>query len=141
MDYFCLATLKHDIPSMLVISYDIVCQWSVNFVARCVKYPPNPISSNPAMDIKYLVPKFHLPAHVQKCRDNFSFNLTPHVGRTDGEAPERGWSSSNDLAYSTREMGPGSRRDTLDDCFGDMNWSKASRMSTWPVTCLHAGSI
>jgi hypothetical protein len=128
MDYFCLATLEHNLPSVLVISYDIVCQWSVNFVARCLKYPPNVIGANPAMDIKYLVPKFHLPAHVQKCRDNYSFNLTPHVGRTDGEAPERGWASSNDLAYSTREMGPGSRRDTLDDCFGDMNWSKATRM-------------
>lgn len=46
----------------------------------------------------------------------------------DGEAPERGWSSANDLAYSTREMGPGSRRDTLDDCFGDTNWTKAVRM-------------
>ncbi|KAJ2929114.1 hypothetical protein H1R20_g7980, partial [Candolleomyces eurysporus] len=129
MDYFCIMTLRHNIPLMLVISYDIVCQWSINFVSRCIKYPPNAVGSNPAMDIKYLVPKFHLPAHVQKCRDNFSFNLTPHVGRTDGEAPERGWSSSNDLAYSTREMGPGSRRDTLDDCFGDLNWGKATRMA------------
>ncbi|KAJ2935743.1 hypothetical protein H1R20_g1351, partial [Candolleomyces eurysporus] len=134
MDYFCLATLEHNIPSVLVISYDIVCQWSVNFVARCLKYPPNPIGSNPAMDIRYLVPKFHLPAHVQKCRDNYSFNLTPHVGRTDGEAPERGWASSNDLAYSTREMGPGSCRDTLDDCFSDMNWNKATRMAATLVS-------
>ncbi|KAJ2913229.1 hypothetical protein MD484_g7185, partial [Candolleomyces efflorescens] len=130
MDYFCLSTLRHNIPMMLVISYDIICQWSVNFVARCLKYPPNAVgAANPALDIRYLIPKFHLPAHVQKCWDSFSFNLTPHVGRTDGEAPERGWASSNDLAYSTREMGPGSRRDTLDDCFGDMNWSKAARMA------------
>lgn len=60
MDYFCLATLEHNIPSALVISYNIVCQWSVNFVARCLKYPPNAVGSNPVMDIKYLVPKFHL---------------------------------------------------------------------------------
>ncbi|KAK0488338.1 hypothetical protein EDD18DRAFT_1311308 [Armillaria luteobubalina] len=39
-------------------------------------------------DILYLVPKFHLPAHVLKCRDNFSFNFSAGVGRTDGEAPE-----------------------------------------------------
>ncbi|RXW21399.1 hypothetical protein EST38_g4451 [Candolleomyces aberdarensis] len=130
MDYFCLATLRHNIPLLLVISYDIVCQWSINFVSRCHKYPPNPILGNPALSIKYLVPKFHLPAHVDKCRTNFSFNLTPHVGRTDGEAPERGWSGSNELAYSTREMGPGSRRDTLDDFFGDTNWDKSTRLAS-----------
>ncbi|KAF8198417.1 hypothetical protein BJ912DRAFT_1020430 [Pholiota molesta] len=34
--------------------------------------------------------KFHLPAHIAECNLNFSFNLTKHVGRTDGEAPEQG---------------------------------------------------
>ena len=64
-------------------------------------------------------------SHVQECQLNFSHNLTPRVGRTDGEAPERGWSQTNHMAYSTREMGLGSRRDTLDDVFGDSNWAKA----------------
>ncbi|TFK57878.1 hypothetical protein BDN72DRAFT_732579, partial [Pluteus cervinus] len=72
----------------------------------------------------YLVPKFHLPAHVGKCQTQYSFNLHPHVGRTDGEAPERGWSHINPIAMSTSEMGPGSRRDTLNDHFGDWNWKK-----------------
>lgn len=55
---------------------------------------------------------------------NYSFNLTRNVGRTDGEAPERGWSNINSQATSTREMGPGFRRDTLDDHFNDWNWKK-----------------
>jgi len=38
-----------------------------------------------------LVPKFHLPAYVEECNLQFSFNLTKGVGRTDSEAPERGW--------------------------------------------------
>ncbi|TFK61214.1 hypothetical protein BDN72DRAFT_778493, partial [Pluteus cervinus] len=50
------------------------------------------------------------------------------VGRTDGEAPERGWSHINPIALSTCEMGPGSRRDTLDDHFGDLNWKKTYQM-------------
>jgi hypothetical protein len=74
--------------------------------------------------VVFLVPKFHLPAHTEKCQKQFSFNLTPHVGRTDGEAPERGWANSNPLSSSTKEMGPGSRRDTLDDHFGDWNYKK-----------------
>jgi len=79
----------------------------------------------------FLVPKFHLNAHIKKCRLEYSFNLVPGVGRTDGEAPERGWSESNAMAASTKEMGPGSRRDTLDDHFGDRNWAKTVQMGTY----------
>ncbi|KAJ3477374.1 hypothetical protein NLI96_g10506 [Meripilus lineatus] len=46
----------------------------------------------------------------------------PGVGRTDGEGIERDWSGLNSLATSIREMGPGSRHDTLDDHFGDWNF-------------------
>lgn len=74
--------------------------------------------------VRFLVPKFHLPAHIAACRTKFSFNYTAGVGRTDGEAPERGWNDINPLAGSTREMGPGSRRDTLDYHLGDSNWQK-----------------
>ncbi|KAG1785081.1 uncharacterized protein HD556DRAFT_1314530 [Suillus plorans] len=74
--------------------------------------------------IRFFVPKFHLPAHVTKCQTLFSFNFMRFVGRTDGEAPERGWSNINPVASSTKAMGPGCRRDTLDDYFGDWNWKK-----------------
>ncbi|SJL17634.1 uncharacterized protein ARMOST_21191 [Armillaria ostoyae] len=109
MDYFMLSTLTCDSPSDLVVLYDIACQWHKNFFKR---------------NILYLVPKFHLPAHILLCRDNFSFNFSSKVGRTDGEAPECGWAATNALASSTKEMGPGSHRDTLDDHFGDYNWRK-----------------
>ncbi|KAG6848454.1 hypothetical protein H0H93_016828 [Arthromyces matolae] len=60
---------------------------------------------------------FHLPAHVMACQTPFSFNFNRFVGRTDGEGIERGWSHINPVATSTREMGPGHRRDTIDDHF------------------------
>lgn len=72
----------------------------------------------------FLVPKFHLPAHIEACNLRFSFNLTRDVGQTDGEAPERGWANANPLAGSTKEMGPGARRDTLNEHFNDWNWKK-----------------
>ncbi|KAG1838502.1 hypothetical protein C8R48DRAFT_622193, partial [Suillus tomentosus] len=50
------------------------------------------------------------------------------MAQTDGEAIERGWSNMNPVATSTREMGPGSRRDILDDHFGDWNWHKVSNL-------------
>jgi hypothetical protein len=124
MDYFLLSSLRDYDYKRLVISYDIACQWSRKLSARCGLYPENRISASPAPDMLFLVPKFHLPAHVAACQIGYSFNLTPGVGRTDGEAPERGWSAANAMASSTREMGPGSRRDTLDDHFGDYNWRK-----------------
>ncbi|KAF8074788.1 hypothetical protein FPV67DRAFT_1665551 [Lyophyllum atratum] len=74
--------------------------------------------------MSFLVPKFHLPAHVKECNILFSFNLVKGVGRTDGDVPERGWANINPIAQSTKEMGPGARRDTLDDHFNDWNWKK-----------------
>ncbi|KAG1892934.1 uncharacterized protein F5891DRAFT_986314 [Suillus fuscotomentosus] len=75
---------------------------------------------------------FHLPAHIKKCQTMFSFNFTHFVGHTDGEAPERGWSNINLVASSTKAMGPGCCRDTLDDHFGDWNWKKVVGLA-WTV--------
>lgn len=80
--------------------------------------------------IVFLVPKFHLPAHILACQIAFSFNYTKNAARTDGEAPERGWGNINGAAGMTQEMGPGARRDTLDDFLGDWNWKKVSHMGT-----------
>jgi hypothetical protein len=81
-----------------------------------------------AVKLRYAVPKFHLPAHIKKCHQDYSFNYMKEVGRTDGEAPERGWAKINGLSHSTREMGPGSRQDTINDHFGDTNWKKVIGM-------------
>jgi len=125
MDYMFWSTLKNVNLKAIVISYDIVCQWSINLEDHMTKIDEYFWIFN-SNDVKamYLVPKFHLPAHVLPCRTRFSFNYAPGVGRTDGEAPERGWAKVNPLAPSTREMGPGTRRDTLDYHFGDSNWQK-----------------
>ncbi|KAF9523674.1 hypothetical protein CPB83DRAFT_898542 [Crepidotus variabilis] len=123
MDYLFLRSLQHNPPSQVVVSYDIACQWSKNLTSRCEEYPPSLISTNNLV-LDFLVPKFHLPAHIDKCQAAYSFNYIPGMGRTDGEAPERGWSDSNEISSSTKEMGPGSRHDTLDDHFGDYNWRK-----------------
>ncbi|KAF9463104.1 hypothetical protein BDZ94DRAFT_1193298 [Collybia nuda] len=125
MDYFYLSSLRQNAPQRILTSFDIVCQWTIYLALRCSIYPPNLLH---AFTITYLIPKFHLRAHQASCQADFSFNYTPNVGRTDGEAPERGWAAMNPVANSTKEMGPGSRRDTLDDHFGDLNWRKVTGM-------------
>lgn len=124
MDYLFFSSLEGSELEELVVSYDIACQWSVKIWERMVQYSRRLHFDQNGRKVVFLVPKFHLPAHIEKCQTSFSFNLTPKVGRTDGEAPERGWADINRVATSTREMGPGSRRDTLDDHFGDWNWKK-----------------
>lgn len=131
MDYLLFSSLEGSDVLELVISYDIACQWSVNIWNRMAKYSRRLHFDWTGCKIIFLVPKFHLPAHVAKCQTSFSFNLTSKVGRTDGEAPERGWADINRVATSTREMGPGSRRDTLDDHFGDWNWKKIVTLGKW----------
>jgi hypothetical protein len=125
MDYFFFSSLKQNPCKMLALSYDIACQWSRNILTRANIYPQELTESfRNVKSVCYFIPKFHLNAHRQFCQANFSFNFTLHVGQTDGEAPERGLGAINAVANSTKEMGPGSRRDTLDDHFGDYNWRK-----------------
>lgn len=124
MDYLLFSTLRHNSVDSMNISYDIACQWSKNLSTRIPKLPPSLQLPILEKQINFLVPKFHLPAHIEKCQTSYSFNFIPGVGRTDGEAPERGWANINPVASSTKEMGPGARRDTLDDHFGHSNWKK-----------------
>jgi hypothetical protein len=129
MDYFFFSSVARTDLRTLVVSYDIACQWSKNLWKRMASYSDQfQLDINGSTTVNFLVPKFHLPAHVELCQTTYSFNLMPGVGRTDGEAPERGWSHINPVATSTREMGPGSRRDTLDDHFSDWNWKKTTGM-------------
>ncbi|KAG1888370.1 hypothetical protein F4604DRAFT_1916291 [Suillus subluteus] len=124
MDYLFFSTLRGTQLEMLNVSYDIACQWHKKLWARMKSFPQSHRLDHLTKYIRFFVPKFHLPAHVSKCQTIFSFNFTRFVGRTDGEALERGWSNINPVASSTKAMGPGCRRDTLDDHFGDWNWKK-----------------
>lgn len=138
MDFMFFCSLERSQHLDIVVSYDIACQWSVNLWERMSQYPQTMHVDRRTKTFSFLIPKFHLPAHIMPCQTVYSFNYNKHVGRTDGEAPERGWSQINPAATSTREMGPGSRRDTLDDHFGDWNWKKTTLMGEqflcrWPV--------
>jgi hypothetical protein len=139
MDYMLWKSLRGcDDLVKLVVSYDIVCQWRINIWRRLEKYEPELQQRRGTGERCYvwLIPKFHLPAHIEACNILYSFNLMPYVGRTDGEAPERGWANANPLAASTKEMGPGSRRDVLDDHFNDWNHKKIIAFGRVMLECI-----
>ncbi|KAG1855622.1 hypothetical protein F4604DRAFT_1932270 [Suillus subluteus] len=139
MDYIIFSALAR-FPHLtnINLSYNIACQWHKKLQDRIpglpIKLQPSEqqdplseMSSTPAKKtFNFFVPKFHLAAHIEAFQTAFSFNWTLGVGRTDGEAPERGWANINHVATSTKEMGPGSHREILDDFFGDSNWKKTT---------------
>ncbi|PPQ76066.1 hypothetical protein CVT26_004585 [Gymnopilus dilepis] len=128
MDYvfFKSLNIRPTVP-FITVSYDIACQWSIKLMERMKIYPPAMHVLDRA--IRYFIPKFHLPAHILACLIIYSLNYNKDCARTDGEGVERGWDHINPIAASTREMGPGNRRDTLDAHFGDWNWKKTCRMA------------
>ncbi|KAF7426460.1 hypothetical protein PC9H_008829 [Pleurotus ostreatus] len=144
MDYLFFSSIANIPHKRLVVSYDIACQWGLHLWSRMADMPERlRLAPSSEREVTFLVPKFHLPAHITACQASFSFNYTRGVGRTDGEAPERGWDFLNPAAGQTKEMGPGARRELLEDLMGDRNWKKTvgigktllRRMKTAVPTC------
>lgn len=128
MDYIFWSTLcGYDGPS-ITVSYDIVCQWHINLLKRLADLPEELRCKIDKFIIKFVIPKFHISAHGIKCQSIYSLNLRRRMARTDGENIERGWAYMNPASLSTREMGPGARRDTLDCQWSGWNWRILARL-------------
>ncbi|KAK6992523.1 CxC2 domain-containing protein [Favolaschia claudopus] len=125
MDYIAAAILRwiHE-RLRKVVSYDIVCQWFKNLRERLRELPPLVRLHVVLALYVFVIPKLHIHAHTLACQLIFSLNFVPGAGQTDGEGIERPWANLGGVASSTREMGPGSRADVLDDHFAFWNWSK-----------------
>jgi len=134
MDYAFTSAIRHTDVTILKVSYDIACQWHKALYQRMDKMPTSLQLNLCDHNLTFLVPKFHLPAHIPSCQWSFSFNWSKGVRRTDGEEPEQGWANLNLAASSMKDMGPGHHRDTLDDYFGDWNWKKLIGLGLLPFS-------
>ncbi|KAJ7573010.1 hypothetical protein C8J56DRAFT_1008492 [Mycena floridula] len=136
IDYIVWMSLWLTMLNWIVMSYDIMCQYSINFYARMSTVFGHQASRIHTKGVQFIwtVPKFHLPAHVQSCWQAFNFNYTKWTARSDGEAVERGWSWMNRLRRSIKEMGPGSWRDTIEDHVSFHNWQKVIGMAPTVAT-------
>jgi hypothetical protein len=79
-------------------------------------------------DLDLAIPKMHIEDHGEKCKGPYSLNFKRGAGRVDGEGIERCWAMLNGVSKSTRLMGPGSRKDTIEDHCSHANWRKAVKM-------------
>lgn len=125
MDYVFASILRHYPPQLRkVASYDIACQWSIHLLERMAALPSHIRPIIPSGTLRYAIPKLHIESHKLHCQLNYSLNLLPGAGRTDGEGIKRSWANMGLVANSTKEMGPGARHDTIDDHWGNWNWQK-----------------
>lgn len=120
MDYMVISILLTVFLLRVVLTYDIGCQWSKNFWERLLTYDENMRISDD-LQLEVGIPSWHINAHGMFCWSNYSLNYTPGVGWTCGEEVETTWSSTNALAPSTREMGSGARKETLNDHWNSWN--------------------
>ncbi|EDR12898.1 uncharacterized protein LACBIDRAFT_323718 [Laccaria bicolor S238N-H82] len=123
MDYILLSALAPLLIASVFVSYDIACQFKLKFDERVDKLPPE-IQLPPNVEFEWGIPKCHCPMHKVSCQAPHSLNFKNGVGRTDGEGIECSWSELNHVVNSTKEMGPGSHHDTLDDHIGHHNFRK-----------------
>ncbi|KAJ7666199.1 hypothetical protein DFH06DRAFT_1323329 [Mycena polygramma] len=129
MDFLLVSVLMAVTMLWVIVSYDIACQYAINFWFRVSEFPeamrlPHMIHDN----LWWKVPNFHLPPHKRKCHSPYSFHWMWGAGMTHGEGVEQNWSFSNGAAASTKLMGPGSRQATLEDIFGFHNYDRVLAM-------------
>jgi len=76
MDYLFFSSVSNTKFVCLTMSYDIFCQWYLYLWEHMLSFPEHFHIDLEGKTITFLVPKFHLPAHIKKCQMAFSFNLT-----------------------------------------------------------------
>ncbi|KAG8735347.1 hypothetical protein FRC10_010690, partial [Ceratobasidium sp. 414] len=122
-----VAHLSERGPVSYGLTYDVWCHWIVHFFKRAENLPPL-IALPPDLDLVGGIPKFHLPGHDLSCYVRWSLDNMQHVGRMEGEGPERVWSHLNQHSSSTSEQGPGVRTDTINNLAYEWNYEKMIRM-------------
>ena len=125
MDFIVFSSLVGTNFTSLVFSYDIACQWSRHIQRRHNQLPTSmQLPERVLTAAKFVIPKFHIYSHGERCQGKYSLNFLQYSARTNGEEPERWWAHINPVSMSTREMGPGARHDTIDDHACAWNWHK-----------------
>ena len=126
MDYIFASAIKTTELLLVAISYDIACQWAKNILRRIQdeKFPPDLRDALLKCAVKFAIPKYHFRAHKMEGNTTYSLWLMLGAAISDCEEVERAWWKFEGTQASIREMGPGSRHDTLEDHFGWGNWNK-----------------
>lgn len=132
MDFIIFSCLFNVTVALILFSYDICCQWSRNLKKRLPQLPhAMQLNSTLVENFKFVIPKFHLHNHGTKCQNNYNLNWLRYSAESDLEDPERWWAHINPISMSIREMGEGSRHDTVNDHALAWNWRKITKFGEY----------
>ena len=132
MDWVFARAVSHYSPVLkalpnpyLLLSYDVICGWSVNWPSRVAG---NPVLANLihplGLTIWRSIGSWHIHGHDQKCSARYGFRFAYGAGAQDGEGCEVMWSGTNAVASTARAMSYGGRIEVLDDKINHWNLNK-----------------
>ncbi|KAK7678330.1 hypothetical protein QCA50_018678 [Cerrena zonata] len=128
MDYAFVNAINY-IPFLLLLLmlYDIMCQYWVHFLERIDLCFPYLTLSN-TLTIRRGIGLFHVHGHVKECYPRYAPTFIRGAGQVDGEVIETLWATLNHTASSSRTMSWFHRQEYLDAHMADSNWRKLVRM-------------
>jgi hypothetical protein len=132
MDYSIFKALNFNMEGIeaALISYDVMCQWSINMMERVnasdyLKLPDN-------LELKLAIGLFHIHGHQDTCLARYSPSFIEGSRQIDGETIETLWAPLNEITRSTRGMTTLHRHKVIDNHMNDSNWKKLVDLGKFP---------
>ncbi|KAF8259195.1 hypothetical protein EI94DRAFT_1707309 [Lactarius quietus] len=124
MDYSIFKALNFNMEGIetALISYDVMCQWSVHMMDRVnsshyLKLPDS-------LELRLAIGLFHIHGHKDTCLARYSPSFIKGGRQIDSETIETLWALLNEITRSTRGMSTSHRWEVIDDHMNDSNWKK-----------------
>lgn len=117
-----LATTNTTDIDMVMMIYDIACQYFVRFEDRVGEKLPKGLTVDAAIGL------MHVHGHKEDCFFRFASSFIPGAAIVAGEILESLWSVLNTISPMTRTSTLAHRAEILDDHMNDSNWKKLLNM-------------
>ena len=138
MDYSIFKALNFNMEGteVALISYDVMCQWSVHMMERVVGSEHLKLSDT--LKLRLAIGLFHIHGHQDTCLARYSPSFIEGGRQIDGETIETLWAPLNEISRSTRGMSTSHRREVIDDHMNDSNWKKLLDLGKFYLTYLES---
>ncbi|KAJ3503439.1 hypothetical protein NLJ89_g8431 [Agrocybe chaxingu] len=106
MDYVFGSAIQRTSLLLILVSYDIACQWFINLFKRMFDHWPEDLRVPERTKLVPAIPKLHEPMHGAANHQMYSLNYSPGVGASDLEAKDQDHATT--FSISTSHTGIGS---------------------------------
>jgi hypothetical protein len=146
MDYSIFKALNFNMEGIqaTLMSYDVMCQWSVHMMERVngsnyLKLPNN-------LELKLAIGLLHIHGHQDTCLARYSPSFIKGGQKIDGKTIETLWAPLNKITRSTRGMSTSHHWEVIDDHMCNSNWKKLIDIGKFshkkiPGQCLHQSVV